>query len=139
VDGRFGGGAAGAGRRDSGLSSGRGFGGAAGGGGVGYPGYGDGIAGFDPATAFGQVSQAQLVPQADYLEQRANAVADVQQHINDLGQIFQKLAHMVHEQGGMLARCVGVHAHTSPASAAVSRGVGVVVCMPPRHSPGLER
>ena len=59
---------------------------------------------FDPSTAFQQVSQAQLMPAHDYLEHRANAVADVQSHINDLGQIFQKLAHMVHEQGGMLAR-----------------------------------
>lgn len=61
---------------------------------------------FDPSFAFQQVSQKQLTPQVDHFEQRARDVADVEKHILDLGTIFGKLQHMIHEQGDMLARCV---------------------------------
>lgn len=44
------------------------------------------------------------MPQAAYLEERADAVAEVEKHIGELGQIFHKLAHMVQEQGHMLER-----------------------------------
>lgn len=72
-------------------------------GGSGGGGGGQGSA-FDPSFAFQQVSQQALMPQVDLYDQRARDVEAVNVSINEIGAIFAKLAHMVHEQGGLLER-----------------------------------
>jgi syntaxin 5 len=66
-----------------------------------------------PLTAFdmeqmeaanGQQSSMQLIPDQDYLQQRANAMSAVETNIVELGTIFNKLATMVAEHREMVQR-----------------------------------
>jgi syntaxin 5 len=52
----------------------------------------------------GQQSQYQLIPDQDYLRQRADAMTQVESNIVELGTIFQKLAVMVNEHRDMVMR-----------------------------------
>ena len=52
----------------------------------------------------GQQSQYQLIPDQDYLRQRADAMSQVESNIVELGTIFQKLAVMVNEHRDMVMR-----------------------------------
>ena len=52
----------------------------------------------------GQQSQYQLVPDQDYLRQRADAMTQVESNIVELGTIFNKLAVMVNEHRDMVMR-----------------------------------
>lgn len=54
-------------------------------------------------AANGQQSM-QLIPDQDYLQQRADAMSTVETHIVELGTIFNKLASMVAEHGEMVQR-----------------------------------
>lgn len=56
------------------------------------------------SAARGEEMQALLVPNQSYLEERANAMTDIESHIVDLGQVFGKLATMIHEQQEMVER-----------------------------------
>jgi syntaxin 5 len=52
-----------------------------------------------------QQQQQQLIPAGGaYLEQRANAVSDIESHISELGTIFSRLSALVAEQGQMVER-----------------------------------
>jgi len=48
--------------------------------------------------------QTQLIPEQDYLQQRADAMATVEASIAELGTVFNRLAVMVNEQGHMVQR-----------------------------------
>ncbi len=52
----------------------------------------------------GQQSQYQLIPDQDYLRQRADAMTQVESNIVELGTIFNKLAVMVNEHRDMVMR-----------------------------------
>jgi syntaxin 5 len=52
----------------------------------------------------GQLRQYQLIPDQDYLRQRADAMSQVESNIVELGTIFQKLAVMVNEHRDMVQR-----------------------------------
>lgn len=52
----------------------------------------------------GQQSQYQLIPDQDYLRQRADAMSQVETNIVELGTIFNKLAVMVNEHRDMVQR-----------------------------------
>lgn len=52
----------------------------------------------------GQQSQYQLIPDQDYLRQRADAMTQVETNIVELGTIFNKLAVMVNEHRDMVQR-----------------------------------
>jgi syntaxin 5 len=52
----------------------------------------------------GQQRQYQLIPDQDYLRQRADAMSQVESNIVELGTIFQKLAVMVNEHRDMVQR-----------------------------------
>lgn len=52
----------------------------------------------------GQLSQYQLIPDQDYLRQRADAMSQVEAQIVEVGTIFQKLAVMVNEHRDMVMR-----------------------------------
>jgi len=52
----------------------------------------------------GQQSQYQLIPDQDYLRQRADAMSQVEAQIVEVGTIFQKLAVMVNEHRDMVMR-----------------------------------
>ena len=52
----------------------------------------------------GQLRQYQLIPDQDYLRQRADAMTQVESNIVELGTIFQKLAVMVNEHRDMVQR-----------------------------------
>ena len=56
------------------------------------------------AAAFQQLSQAQLVPEAALLNARAQDMQQIERHINDLGQLFTRLATVVAEQGALVER-----------------------------------
>ena len=52
----------------------------------------------------GQQNQYQLIPDQDYLRQRADAMTQVESNIVELGTIFNKLAVMVNEHRDMVMR-----------------------------------
>lgn len=52
----------------------------------------------------GQQRQYQLIPDQDYLRQRADAMSQVETNIVELGTIFNKLAVMVNEHRDMVQR-----------------------------------
>lgn len=52
----------------------------------------------------GRQSQYQLIPDQDYLRQRADAMTQVETNIVELGTIFNKLAVMVNEHRDMVQR-----------------------------------
>jgi syntaxin 5 len=56
------------------------------------------------AAAFQQLSQAQLVPESALLETRAQDVQAIERHINDLSQLFSRLAVVVAEQASLVER-----------------------------------
>jgi hypothetical protein len=56
------------------------------------------------ADAFQQMSQAQLVPEAAFLNARAQDVQQIERHIHDLSSLFSRLAHVVAEQGALVER-----------------------------------
>lgn len=55
-------------------------------------------------TEGGQQQQMQLIPDQDYLQQRADAMSQVESSIVELGTIFNKLAVMVSEHREMVHR-----------------------------------
>jgi syntaxin 5 len=52
----------------------------------------------------GDTQMMQLIPDQDYLQQRADAMSTVESHIVELGTIFNKLAGLVHEHREMVQR-----------------------------------
>ena len=46
----------------------------------------------------------QLIPDQEYLQERANAMTDIEMHVAEVGQIFNKLGTLIHEQGEMVER-----------------------------------
>ena len=56
------------------------------------------------ASAFGVITQAQLLPENALLEARANDVAALEHHISDLSTMFSRLANVVMEQGSLVDR-----------------------------------
>lgn len=76
-----------------------------GGGGGGSGGIGGGGGGQpSAASAFQQLSQAQLVPESSFMEARAADVQALERHISDLGSLFSRLATVVSEQGALVER-----------------------------------
>ena len=55
-------------------------------------------------AANGQQQSMQLIPDQDYLQQRADAMSTVEAHIAELGTVFNKLATMVAEHRDMVQR-----------------------------------
>ena len=55
-------------------------------------------------TENGQQQQMQLIPDQDYLRERADAMSQVETNIVELGQIFNKLAVMVSEHKELVQR-----------------------------------
>ena len=55
-------------------------------------------------SSMGTQSQMQLIPDQDYLRQRADAMSQVESNIVELGTIFNKLAVMVNEHRDMVQR-----------------------------------
>ena len=46
----------------------------------------------------------QLIPDQSYLQQRANAVSDIETSIASIGQIYNKLGNLIAEQGEQVER-----------------------------------
>jgi syntaxin 5 len=55
-----------------------------------------------PEISVQQVQQ--LIPAQEYLQERANAMTDIEAHVAEVGQIFNKLGTLIHEQGEMVER-----------------------------------
>ena len=80
-----------------------GGGGGSGGDGVGG---GGGAMSDDSIAAFRRVTEQQLVPSQEYALARASDVARIEEHIVELGQVFNKLSTMIDHQGHSVDRRV---------------------------------
>jgi hypothetical protein len=57
-----------------------------------------------PMDAAAAAQLQQLIPDQSYLQQRANAVGDIESSIANIGQIYSKLGTMISEQGEQVER-----------------------------------
>jgi len=71
----------------------------------------------------GQQRQYQLIPDQDYLRQRADAMTQVESNIVELGTIFNKLAVMVNEHKDMVQR---VEDNVDDANTSLNLSLGVL-------------
>lgn len=70
-------------------------------------GYGAGAGAGSAADAFQLVTQAQLEPELQYLQNRSQDVRAVESAISDISTLFGRLAHLVAEQGAQIERIDG--------------------------------
>mmetsp|Transcript_8961 Transcript_8961/g.21314 ORF Transcript_8961/g.21314 Transcript_8961/m.21314 type:complete len:147 (-) Transcript_8961:36-476(-) len=71
----------------------------------------------------GQDQMMQLIPDQDYLQERANAMEQVESNIVELGTIFNKLAVMVNEHKEMVQR---VEDNVDDANATINFSLGTL-------------